>query len=485
MSVADDILGGISIKLNGATDPGTGAEGVSLEDFYAYMPMHNYIFAPAREMWPSASVNARIPPIPVTDASGYPVMGAKGEPMMQPASQWLDEHRAVEQMTWWPGMPEIIEGKLIHEGGWVERKGVHVFNQYRAPTLPPGDASKAGMWLNHIRNIYPDDASHIVAWLAHRVQHPGDKVNHGLVLGGKQGIGKDTMLEPVKRTIGSWNFREASPQQIDGRFNGFLKAVILRTNEARDLGDLDRFKFYDLMKVYLAAPPDVLRVDEKHIREYSVLNCVGIVITTNHKADGIFLPADDRRHYVAWSTREKEDFTAEYWKKLWKWYDDGGDRHVAAYLAQPERLVGFDPKAPPPKTPAFWEIVDASRVQEDAEIADAIDKIRDPKTNKIGDPDTVTIMQIAENCECDLRDWLWDRRNSRKVPHRLEQCGYIAVRNPSAKDGMWKVKDRRTIVYAKASLTPQQRYDRASAWVEAEVNAWRAQNAAKHSRPLF
>ena len=37
--------------------------GVSLDDFYAYMPMHNYIFTPSRELWPGSSVNARIPPI--------------------------------------------------------------------------------------------------------------------------------------------------------------------------------------------------------------------------------------------------------------------------------------------------------------------------------------------------------------------------------------------------------------------------------------
>ena len=33
--------------------------------------------------------------------------------------------------------------------------------------------------------------------------------------------------------------------------------------------------------VYTAAPPDVLRVDEKHAREYAVLNCMGVIITTN------------------------------------------------------------------------------------------------------------------------------------------------------------------------------------------------------------
>ena len=176
------------------------------------------------------------------------------------------------------------------------------------------------------------DAKHIVKWLAHRVQKPQDKINHALVLGGEQGIGKDTILEPVKRAIGPWNFSEASPQQILGRFNGFLKSVILRVSEARDLGDVNRFQFYEHMKAYTASPPDVLRVDEKNLREHSVLNCTGVIFTTNRK-DSLYLPADDRRTYVAWSDLTKESFTEEYWADLWRWYDGGGDRHVAAYLA--------------------------------------------------------------------------------------------------------------------------------------------------------
>lgn len=38
-------------------------EGVSIEDFHAYMPQHSYIYAPSREMWPAGSINARLPPI--------------------------------------------------------------------------------------------------------------------------------------------------------------------------------------------------------------------------------------------------------------------------------------------------------------------------------------------------------------------------------------------------------------------------------------
>ncbi len=182
----------------------------------------------------------------------------------------------------------IIPNRLVAEGGWIERAGVSCFNLYRPPTIKPGDAAQAGPWLDHVKKVYPDDAPHIVKWLAHRVQHAETKLNHALVLGGKQGIGKDTIVEPVKRAIGPWNFSEISPQQTVGRFNGFLKSVILRINEARDLGESDRFKFYDHMKAVTAAPPDVLRVDEKNLREHSVLNCCGVIITTNEKTNGIY-----------------------------------------------------------------------------------------------------------------------------------------------------------------------------------------------------
>ena len=196
------------------------------------------------------------------------------------------------------------------------------------------------------------------------MQRPHEKINHALVLGGLQGIGKDTLLEPVKRAVGPWNFTEVSPQQMLGRFNGFVKSVILRVSEARDLGDVNRFAFYDHMKTYTAAPPDVLRVDEKHIREYSVFNVCGVVITSNHKTDGIYLPADDRRHYVAWS-RRRRTISPRTTGRAFGVVRARRHGHVAAYLRELD-ISGFDPKAPPPKTAAFWDIASASRAPEDA-----------------------------------------------------------------------------------------------------------------------
>jgi hypothetical protein len=416
------------------------SEGVTLDDFFAYMPLHSYLFVPSRDPWPAASVNARIPPIPIGDVDG--------KPKTINANLWLDQNKPVEQMTWAPGLPMLISDRLIAEGGWIERKGVSCFNLYRPPAIMHGDATKATRWVDHVHRVYGNDAGHIINWLAHRVQHPDKKINHALVLGGKMGIGKDTLLEPVKQAVGPWNFIEAKPQQTLGRFNGFLKAVVLRISEARDLGEVDRFAFYDHMKDYTAAPPDVLRVDEKHLREHYIFNLCGVIITTNHKTDGIYLPADDRRHYVAWSDRDKLDFDGAYWDGLWAWYEDGGTRHVAAYLAQLD-LSAFNPKAPPPKTPAFWEIVDASRSTEDAELADVLDRM--------GNPDATTMIRITRAAEGETQLWLQDRKNRRAIPHRLERCGYTPVRNDLAKDGLWKINGTRQVIYAKDTLSIRDR----------------------------
>jgi uncharacterized protein DUF5906 len=427
--------------------PAKNGIGVTIDDFVAYMPSHIYFFTPCREPWTQTSVDSRLPRVQVFDKHGRPKM-KNGKRVKIAPSAWLDKNRPVEQMTWCPGYPMLIKDRLVVDGGWIERPEVTCFNHYRPPRIELGDATKAGPWLNHVHKIYPDDADPIIMWLAHRVQRPQEKINHGLVLGGLQGIGKDTLLEPVKQAVGPWNFRDISPAALLGRFNSFAKAVILRVSEAHDLGDVERinrFSFYDRSKLYTAAPPDVIRVDEKHLREYYVFNVMGFLITTNHKTDGIYLPADDRRHYVAWSNFTKDDFKPEYWNALWGWYYASGFEHVAAYLDQLD-ISSFDPKAPPPKTPAFWDIVNASSAPEDAELADLIDKLKNL--------DALTLAQLINIATGDFTEWLMARKNRRSVPHRLERCGYVSVRNPEAKDGLWKLKDGRQAIYAKASLSP-------------------------------
>jgi hypothetical protein len=113
---------------------------------------------------------------------------------------------------------------------------------------------------------------------------PDEKINHAIVLGGPEGIGKDTLLEPAKRAVGPWNFCDVDPATVMGRFGGWKKCVILRVSEARDQGEFDRYKFADHMKTIIAALPDVQ-------------NCCFVIYTTNHRTDALYVTINDRRHY--------------------------------------------------------------------------------------------------------------------------------------------------------------------------------------------
>jgi len=405
--------------------------------FFAYLPAHQYLHRPTRAFWPAASVDGHL---------AYKIEGKK-------VSTWLDRYRAVQQATWHPAHGELLKDVVVADGGFVPRPGALVYNRYRPPVIMSSGTNPAP-WLDHLRAIYPGEAAHLIKWFAHRIQHPGEKINHALVLGGSQGIGKDTILEPVRRGVGPWNWADIDPKKLTGAFNPFVESVVLRINEVRDLGDLDRFAFYDHSKTYIAAPPDVLMCNNKHAKEYPVFNVMGVILTTNHKTNGIYLPMDDRRHYVAWSEARKEDFDDQHWRDLWDWLNAGGAEAVVGYLRGVD-LSDFNPKAPPPKTDAFFAIVQANANPDDVALAGIT----------IGDDGTklpvvtldILAAQAMEAEDNDLVNALTDSKNRRRVPHMMERAGYVPVRNPDAKDGLWKIGGRRQVVYADSVLSLAER----------------------------
>jgi hypothetical protein len=101
---------------------------VRLEDFVAYMQSHDYIYMPAGDFWPAARVDARLPPVKLFDKNGNPIIDQKtGAQKKKLASKWLAKYAPVEQMTWAPGLPQLVRDKLIGDGGWIDRKGATVF----------------------------------------------------------------------------------------------------------------------------------------------------------------------------------------------------------------------------------------------------------------------------------------------------------------------------------------------------------------------
>jgi hypothetical protein len=128
--------------------------------------------------------------------------------------------------------------------------------------------------------------------------------------------------------------------------------------------------------------------------------------------------------------------------------EDAVAGRLTGYLASRD-LSGFDAKRPPPKTAAWQRMVNMSRATEDAELADALERM--------GNPDAVTIAGVLSRAEPSLSDYLGEKRNSRNVYKRFEECGYVAVDNPDAKDGLWRIGGKKQVVYANEAKSERDR----------------------------
>ena len=84
-------------------------------------------------------------------------------------------------------------------------------------------------------------ADHILNYLAQRVQYPGEKVRHALLLGGDPGVGKDTIIDAMIPAIGQWNVGEIAPDNLFTPYDDYKPKVLIRISEVCDLHEVSRF----------------------------------------------------------------------------------------------------------------------------------------------------------------------------------------------------------------------------------------------------
>jgi hypothetical protein len=187
-----------------------------------------------------------------------------------------------------------------------------------------------------------------------------------LILAGPEGAGKDFILAPLIRALGK-NSRTISGDELLADQNSFAMGVKhLHINEV-ELGDHNEARLVaNRIKPYTAAPPEFLRINEKHIKRLEVRNLLSVTMSTNSPIPLNF-KSPTRRAYAMWTdftTRDENEETmpewVDHWEKQWAWMNDGGDDAVIHYLRNYVSLEGFNAGAPPPMTEFLREIRTAS-----------------------------------------------------------------------------------------------------------------------------
>lgn len=120
-------------------------------------------------------------------------------------------------------------------------------------------------------------------------------------------------------------------------------------------------------------------------------------------------------------------------------------------------------------------MVGAHRPAEADELANILDAM--------GNPSAVRKKLIQELACGDFLQWLTDRRNFRKFPHRMEDVGYVRVQNPDENRGRYLVDGAQQTVYARRELTLRERYQAADELVQKGTEEL-ANRAAEYGAPF-
>lgn len=333
--------------------------------------------------------------------------------------QRIELDQTVENSTWFPVKERILKNMMVNASGMFPSKGRMLFNKYKEPPdYTKGDPDQAQIWIDHVRNLWSKEADYFFDYCAHMLQKPEEKCNTAIVLSGKQGIGKDAALNPVKDAIGVWNCKNISPDKLFDQFKSYIQTLMLVIDEVRSTEDHNATAFYNILKPLVAAPPDILEMNEKFLNPTYVPNVMRVFITTNDYSS-MYIPKEDRRMFIMHSKADREWAGKGYFDKYHAWYRERkkqGCLDVAAWLMQRD-ISKFKAKVEAPKTEGWKVITDSWMEPEDA-VTQALDILNHPDVVFPSEMIGVLMDNAGE-----IREMM--RYSMKKMRHRMEKAGYV------------------------------------------------------------
>lgn len=263
----------------------------------------------------------------------------------------------VDKIDFAPRQPRIFNRKgLVYGNTWCASS---------VSTGTPGDCSR---WFDHWDALgWGEHRDHHLQWMAYTLKHPEDKINHILILGGMEGIGKDFLLQPLIEAMGEYATTIEGNELLSNHNEYILSTKYLHINET-ELGDhREAREISNKLKPLAAAPPVTLRVNPKGVTAINVTNILNATMTTNSHLP-FQLNGPSRRFHAAWSNlsvRDENDEMLpawiEYWNDRWSWMTGGGHQQCIHYLMNEVDISKFNPGAAPPMTDFLRNIREASK----------------------------------------------------------------------------------------------------------------------------
>lgn len=218
--------------------------------------------------------------------------------------------------------------------------------------------------LDFFARFLPDKPSHdhVLQYLAHLIQSPGEKIEHGIIVTGGFGTGKGTLHRIISSIFGDKNARKIEGVELGETYTARLvDAQVLMIEEAHHG---ERLEVFEKTKELLTA--EFFYAHDKHVRRFRGRTPRGMFLASNDAAP-IVLPRGDRRWFVCTTpetpeTEEEKKANRIFFKQL-HGFLDRDDSTVAAFAEylRTLSLEGFNAKGAPPMTKAKELATEESR----------------------------------------------------------------------------------------------------------------------------
>ena len=295
-------------------------------------------------------------------------------------------------------------------------------------------------WLDHLQYLIPDfeERRVVLDWMAHLIKRQFPKANFAILLGGIEGIGKSLAFDPIVRVLGPENVRTTSEVEIKDKYTSWVaERELVMMEEIRGLSE----EVMNRLKMYIAAPPYKVPVNEKNIKHYEVPNVARFVAFTNSEY-ALQLNAHDRRWYVLWSQAEPRG--REYYVGLANWLEKNSAA-VGSWLAQRD-LTGFAAQDRAPITAAKREMQVEALGSLDYWVHEAIANKAPPfETDLISVEDVISRLSRSP---WEARRNLRPEMNEKSISMALKKAGALKLDRVSLGKELDTTGTSRTVLWA-------------------------------------
>jgi len=234
-----------------------------------------------------------------------------------------------------------------------------------------GAQEKVRLFLDHLAYLIPNEGERrqFLLWLAHAEQKPQELPHHGYLMFTESfGIGRNALASILARV---WPGEVAAsvnlPALIDSSFNGQIAGKRLAVVDEVYVNDFGKSRYAIENRLRQLITEETRVINPKYGRQYTEWNVLRWLLFSNH-ADGLPMPAHDRRFAVIANPTERHPDGADYYARLYAALADPEFIQAVSWHLAKLDITEFNPGATPAVNDAKRAVIEATTPELEKEL---------------------------------------------------------------------------------------------------------------------